>query len=198
MLVFNTPSSYAAGLKEYGFDILNLANNHAFDQEEAGLFSTLEYLQKEGIASVGAGKNLDTAWQPAVIEKNGIRICFIGASYSSLNDNGTTRNDFIARTDDLARMKASVSQSKKLCDFTVMSMHAGIEYTRDPTSSQRDFAHAAIDAGVDFVIGAHPHWTQTIERYCPQIEPSCAQPKYIFYSLGNFIFDQEFSQDTKE
>jgi poly-gamma-glutamate synthesis protein (capsule biosynthesis protein) len=67
-------------------------------------------------------------------------------------------------------------------------MHAGAEYTRAPTKLQRDFAQQAIDVWADIVVGAHPHWTQWIESY---------KGKYIFYSLGNFIFDQEFSHETK-
>jgi poly-gamma-glutamate synthesis protein (capsule biosynthesis protein) len=68
-------------------------------------------------------------------------------------------------------------------------MHAGVEYTRRPDQPQIDFARNAIDYGADIVIGAHPHWTQVFEQY---------KGKYIFYSLGNFIFDQEWSRDTKE
>ena len=68
-------------------------------------------------------------------------------------------------------------------------MHAGTEYTRTPMPQQITFAHAAIDDGADIVIGAHPHWVQTIEKY---------KGKYIFYSLGNFIFDQAWSQETME
>ena len=68
-------------------------------------------------------------------------------------------------------------------------MHAGTEYTHQPNKAQITFAHAAIDYGADMVIGHHPHWIQKIEKY---------NNKYIFYSLGNFIFDQMWSQETKE
>jgi poly-gamma-glutamate synthesis protein (capsule biosynthesis protein) len=97
-------------------------------------------------------------------------------------------------------MKQSISQAKKLCHFIVVTMHAGKEYTRDPNKSQKQFAHTAIDAGADMVIGAHPHWIQTIERYCPDTpdDGPCVNPHYIFYSLGNFIFDQAWSRETKE
>jgi poly-gamma-glutamate capsule biosynthesis protein CapA/YwtB (metallophosphatase superfamily) len=145
-MIFNTPESYAAGLKEYNFDVINFANNHAFDQDKDGLFSTLEYLKGQNISVVGAGEALQETWKPAIIEKNGIKICFIGASYSSINDNGLFRHVYVARIDQTEMMRDAVGEAKKLCDFTVMSMHAGIEYTRNPTPMQRDFAHAAIDA----------------------------------------------------
>jgi len=216
-LVFNVPEKYTAGLKTYNFQILNLANNHALDQGKEGLFHTMDFLDTLGIKHVGTGKNLEEAWRPAIIESNGIKICFIGASYSSVNDSGQTKNNFVARIEDVSNLKSSILNLQSTCDFTVVTMHAGTEYTRKPNQSQIDFAHKAIDAGADMVIGAHPHWIQTIEKYCPNSlsnspstihgegargevtnTASCSTPKYIFYSLGNFIFDQEWSQDTKE
>ena len=89
---------------------------------------------------------------------------------------------------DAKQMIAAVQSAKTHADFVVVMMHAGAEYTRTPTRLQKDFAHSAIDAGADIVFGAHSHWTQGIESY---------QGKYIFYSLGNFVFDQEFSPETK-
>ena len=68
-------------------------------------------------------------------------------------------------------------------------MHSGTEYVNDPNKRQIEFAHNAIDFGADLIIGHHPHVVQTIEKY---------KDKYIFYSLGNFIFDQMWSQETKE
>ncbi|MBI5530414.1 MAG: CapA family protein [Candidatus Doudnabacteria bacterium] len=210
-LIFGAPQKYTTGLKDYNFQILNLANNHAFDQGLKGLAYTKDYLNSLSIKTVGAGNNLDQAWTPAEIEANGLKICFIGASYSSINDGGKTVNDYVARIDDVKNLKSSISNLKSKCDFIVATMHAGVEYVRQPNQAQTDFAHAAIDAGADMVIGAHPHWIQTIERYCPtpsspaegrmpagQERLNCPNPKFIFYSLGNFIFDQMWSRDTRE
>ena len=88
-------------------------------------------------------------------------------------------------------------------------MHAGTEYTRHPNQQQIDFAHTAIDAGADVVIGHHPHWIQDIEVYSPlELFPplegegkgGAKEPRkgLIFYSLGNFVFDQMWSQETRE
>lgn len=224
-LVFNVPTAYTEGLRKYNFQILNLANNHALDQGEKGLFHTLDFLKQKNIKTTGAGKTLNQAWQPAIVEKNGIKLCFIGASYASINDNGKTINNYVARIQDIDNLKFQISNSKIICDFIVVTMHAGQEYTTKPNQAQIDFAHAAIDFGADMVIGAHPHWVQTIERYCPASYPNptsplhgeepasiplpsgeglregtetCANPKLIFYSLGNFIFDQMWSQETRE
>ncbi|MBL8029868.1 MAG: CapA family protein [Candidatus Doudnabacteria bacterium] len=216
-LVFNAPTTYTTGLYKYNFQVLSLANNHALDQGEKGLFHTLDFLKEKGVKTAGAGKNLEAAWQPAVVEKNGIKICFVAASYSSVNDNGKAVNDFVARIQDIKSLKSSIVNIKSNCDFVVATMHGGTEYITKPNQTQIDFAHAAIDAGADMVIGHHPHWIQTIERYCPNSAtisdpPSpfrgegagdegnnpCPTPKLIFYSLGNFIFDQMWSQETRE
>ena len=188
-LVFNAPKNYLIGLSKFKFKILNLANNHALDQGQKGLEFTAKYLDENNISHVGTGKNLEDAWQPAVIEQNGIKICFIGASYASINDGGKTVNDYVARIEDVENLKLKIKNSKSRCDFVVATMHAGVEYKRNPNQAQIDFAHTAIDAGADLVIGHHPHWIQTTELY---------KEKYIFYSLGNFIFDQMWSQDTRE
>jgi poly-gamma-glutamate synthesis protein (capsule biosynthesis protein) len=138
---------------------------------------------------MGTGKDLDEAWTPAVIEKNGIKIGFIGASYASVNDGGKTTNNYVARIEDTERLTAEVLRLKPLVDFIVVTMHAGTEYTPTANTAQVTFAHAAIDAGADIVIGAHPHWVQNKEIY---------KDKTIYYSLGNFIFDQSWSEQTKK
>lgn len=188
-LVFNAPPAYVKALAQYNFKILNLANNHVFDQGLKGLNFTGSFLDSLDIKHMGAGDNLTKAWQPVEIDSGGIKICFIGASYASVNDGGKTKNDYVARIEDIDNLNAAVNNARRMCDFVVVTMHAGTEYTRNPNAAQTTFARAAIDAGADMVIGAHPHWIQTIEKY---------RGKYIFYSLGNFIFDQMWSQDTRE
>ncbi|MEK7139618.1 MAG: CapA family protein, partial [Patescibacteria group bacterium] len=81
-----------------------------------------------------------------------------------------------------------VAATKPPADIVIVTMHAGTEYTTQPTDQQVTFARAAIDAGADLVIGHHPHWPQIVEPY---------NGKWIFYSLGNFVFDQEWSRETK-
>lgn len=93
----------------------------------------------------------------------------------------------IARMQDTKNLEKAIKRAREQADYVVVSMHAGQEYTREPTTLQADFARASIDFGADMVIGAHPHWTQKIESY---------KGKYIFYSLGNFVFDQDFSPET--
>ncbi len=188
-LVFNAPTWTLSGLTKNNFRVLNLANNHGFDQGLDSLLYTKQLLLENNILSLGVGKNLKEAWEGQVHTVKDVRVGFIGASYASLNDNGATTNDNVARIEQTAKLTQSINELKTRSDFIVVTMHAGTEYVRNPNASQTKFAKAAIDAGADLVIGAHPHWIQTIELY---------KGKYIFYSLGNFVFDQMWSQDTRE
>lgn len=180
-LVFNAHRKDTAGLVTHKFKILSIANNHALDQRIDGLRYTRSFLAEKGIEFAGAGENQSEAWEGKVITANGIRIGFIATSYASVNDGGVTKNDYVARIEDLDGLKNAIAALRTKCDIVAVSFHAGIEYTRQPHKPQVDFARAAIDLGADVVIGGHPHWIQTIEKY---------KGKYIFYSLGNFIFDQ--------
>jgi poly-gamma-glutamate capsule biosynthesis protein CapA/YwtB (metallophosphatase superfamily) len=180
-LVFNARRDHTDGLANFNFKILTLANNHAMDQLLPGLQYTRTFLDGMGIKHVGAGSNLAEAWKPAVVEANGVRVGFVGASYTSINDGGVARNDYVARMDDVENLRKAISQLKNESDFIVATMHAGVEYVRNPDKTQIAFAEAAIDAGADIVIGHHPHWVQTTSQY---------KGKPIFYSLGNFVFDQ--------
>ena len=189
-LTFNTHEGDVVGLREYNFRVLNLANNHALDMGINGLRHTMDVLEGRDVTYLGVGDDLGEAWQPKTLVVNGMKIGFVGASYSSFNDGGVARNSQVARMEETVRLQESIERLRADgADFVVATMHGGVEYTRRPDKTQVAFAHAAIDFGADIVIGSHPHWVQTIETY---------QGKYIFYSLGNFIFDQEWSRDTKE
>ncbi|HVY12132.1 MAG TPA: CapA family protein, partial [Alphaproteobacteria bacterium] len=188
-LIFGAPPEDLQGLAQANFQVLNLANNHAFDQGLAGLKATRMDLDQLSLAHMGTGNTTAQAWQPARFSAGGLTVCFIGASYASVNDGGGATNPYVARIEDTANLAAAIAQAKETCSFVVATMHAGTEYARLPNAAQTAFAHAAIDAGADLVIGAHPHWIQPIEQY---------RGKYIFYSLGNFVFDQSWSQDTRE
>lgn len=188
-LVFNTPPENVRGLADYHFRILTLANNHALDQGAAGLAFTSKLLDEKGIKHVGTGATLEEAWKPEIIEAKGARIAFIGVSYASINDGGRATNNSVARLEDTERLRASIAAARSEADIVIVAMHAGTEYVASPNSSQIAFAHAAVDAGADMVVGAHPHWVQTIEEY---------RGRHIFFSLGNFVFDQEWSPRTKQ
>lgn len=177
------------GLVGSNFKVLNLANNHIWDWGMPALLQTMDLLKENSILFVGVGKNYQEANQPKIFEKNGLRIGFWGltdlypASLEAKFDRpGISEPDFIKVASSIAYFK-----SEKLIDFAVVSPHWGIEYESEPTLSQRQTARFLIERGADLVIGHHPHVIQSYEEYLG---------RSIFYSLGNFIFDQSFSKET--
>ncbi len=191
-LVFNADPGSLEGLKFAGFDVLSTANNHAFDQGLTGIEFTKNLLKKNNILAVGTfldGEPL-SASLPHAISKNGTNYSFLSYTYASHNDGGITHDQHVSDFSLQDHLPDEIEAEKRHgADIVIVNMHAGVEYTRKPTQAQINFAHAAIDAGADLVVGEHPHWIQTVEQY---------KGKWIFYSLGNFVFDQMWSQETRE
>ncbi|MFA5421136.1 MAG: CapA family protein [Patescibacteria group bacterium] len=190
-MVFRSNPGTEIVLKDIGFSVLSLANNHIPDFGQKGIMDTINYLDSVGILYVGAGENIDRANSPVYIERGNKIFSFLAyndsdvvpSRYEASENKGGTA---FLRID---KMQEAVSLAKENSDFVIVSMHSGVEYVFEPNKNQVNFARAAIDAGADLVIGHHPHVVQTMERY---------KDKYIFYSLGNFIFDQSWSEKTKE
>lgn len=180
------------GLEFAGFNLVNLANNHILDYYEEGLFDTIEILKEHGIAFSGAGKNLEEAKKPAILEKKGYKIGLL--SYTDMAEiiyKGNPQIMFAARENKAGvvkrpitfddSIKSDIESLRKEVDILMVSLHWGIEESFEITENQVEFAHNLIDNGVDVILGHHPHQFQGIEIY---------KGKPIFYSLGNFIFDQ--------
>ncbi|HBB02441.1 MAG: SH3 type 3 domain-containing protein, poly-gamma-glutamate synthesis protein (capsule biosynthesis protein) [Candidatus Peregrinibacteria bacterium GW2011_GWF2_38_29] len=188
---FRADPENASVLKKMNFEIISLANNHTPNFGQKGLKDTFESLDKAGVKFAGAGLNKTAAAAPVYIEKNGFKFAFLAyndldvvpKSYFAWDTNAGTNPMY---EDDMIK---AVKDAKQNADFVIVSMHSGIEYKPHPSTRQVNFAHAAIDAGAEIVIGHHPHVIQDVEKY---------KGKYILYSLGNFVFDQMWSRETRE
>jgi len=189
-MIFRSNPGTELSLKDAGFNLLSLANNHTMNFGIKGLEDTFKYLKQAGINYVGAGENDQEAYQPVYVEIKGVRIAFL--AYQNQKIVPTPYGANSSRTGiafmNTEKMAAAAKDAKQRAGLVVVSMHAGDEYVAKPNNTQINFAHAAVDAGADLVIGHHPHVVQTMEEY---------KGKYIFYSLGNFVFDQMWSQNTK-
>ncbi|XEC93243.1 CapA family protein [Paenibacillus tarimensis] len=190
--VFKGAPNLLPSLKEAGFDIVSLANNHTLDQGVEGLFDTMRHLDEAGIAHTGAGKDDTEAFTPTVLEANGIKVAYFGLSrVVPLNEWKADRNyPGVAETYNTTRAVNAIRKAEEEADVTVVLVHWGKELADDPEEYQRAFAREYIDAGADLVIGAHPHVLQGFEQY---------KGKWIAYSLGNFIFNittYELSTET--
>jgi len=184
------------GLTFAGFNLISLANNHAFDYGREALEDTFLRLKTAGVNYVGAGFNEGEAYSLIIKEVNGatgspqVKIGFL--AYTNLGPESWKageKNSGIAWVsgEDMEKIKENIKSAKEKVDILIVSLHAGEEYAAEPIQFQIEFSKAAIDAGADLVIGHHPHVVQKSEKY---------KDKWIFYSLGNFVFDQSFSQET--
>ncbi len=188
------------GLKAAGFDLVSLANNHLGDYGNRAMDETFDRLRGADLAYVGAGHNLVEARRPVLITRKGIRIGFlatdsIGETPAATNRGpGTNRLNMPPRTGPLDwkalhLISADIRRLKTTVDVVVIISHWGTQYTHRPEPSQRTAARAFAKAGADLVIGGHPHWVQGWERIGSTT---------VVHSLGNFIFDMDFSTKTRE
>ena len=183
---------YLAG----GFDILAFASNHCMDYGVEPFVETMELIERNGIAYSGAGRNIQEARTPAVIERGGVRYGFLsyvlelplgwGANPTKPGV-APIRQDALygppyLNEEDLAAMIADIGRARPRVDFLLASFHWGASQSRTLTLSQQAAAHAAIEAGVDVVVGHHPHIVQGVEVY---------RGRPVFYALGNFVLDHD-------
>lgn len=185
---FRTDPNAIEGLQYAGLDVLSLANNHIMNFGRNGLESTIDNLNAAGIGHAGAGLGEEEIYRPVVKEIKGVRFGFLAYSYSNEQVADKKNGTYGVAGLDVEKMRSQVAELKKSTDVVVVSMHAGTEYETAPGRAQKDFARAAIDAGASLVIGHHPHVVQTAEKY---------NGGYILYSLGNFVFDQMWSEETR-
>jgi len=176
---FRSAPRTAAALKNAGFSIVTLANNHMMDFGRTALEETLHHLDMAGISYAGAGETLYEARKSAILIVKGIKVAFLAYSL-------TLPDEFYATTDrpgtapGYSRFyQEDIAEARRVADYVVVSFHWGTESREIPNPYQVTAAHRAVDAGADIVIGHHPHVLQGIERYKNGV---------IFYSLGNFAF----------
>jgi poly-gamma-glutamate capsule biosynthesis protein CapA/YwtB (metallophosphatase superfamily) len=168
---------FVDGLTFMGAKVANLANNHLSNYGAEGITATDQLLQSHGIQTSGLGP-------VAVIDVRGLKFGFIGF-------NG------VGRAIDQAGLKAGIDRARQLADVVVVQFHWGKEYERQPMSDRGvptpddpvAIGREAIDWGADIVIGNHPHWYQGVEVY---------HGRLITYAHGNFVFDQMWSEETRE
>jgi poly-gamma-glutamate synthesis protein (capsule biosynthesis protein) len=169
--------SYAKALRHAGFNLLTLANNHAFDFGPEGYRDTRVHLEDAGIEIVGAGDDLNEAREPVRIDYHGIRLAVFGYCHESTNAVGFVSTDGPGVA-PLVRehVLEDIDKWRSAVDHIVLVLHWGLEYSPYPTPEQATFAKEAIDAGASLVLGHHSHMLQGIQRYKHGV---------IAYSLAN-------------
>jgi len=176
---YRSAPEVATALKNAGFSLVTLANNHMMDFGPEALEETRQHLEQAGIGYTGAGASINAARRRVIITVKGMKVAFLAYSltfpdafYATADRSGTAPGFYTFYRGD-------ISAARKVADYVVVSFHWGTENVSVPKPYQVTTAHRAIDAGADVVIGHHPHVLQGIERYKNGV---------ILYSLGNFAF----------
>lgn len=195
---FNSPIEIGYALKDMNVDIVNIANNHTLDHGEKGILMSIENWEKIGLPYVGAYKSRTDQETLRIINKNGIRVCFLSYTRATggkktpkgkdylLNIYGKTR---FAGHRDVAGVRRLINQIRKkdLADVIILSIHFGKEYQMLPTAYQLETSSNLADAGADIIIGHHPHVLQP-PAY---LTDSKGREVFVAYSLGNFFSGQK-------
>lgn len=165
-------------LKDIGFDVVTIANNHIMDYGEEGLKSTIKVCKKENVHFVGAGKNIKQARQPLLLKLKNKKIAIINIAENEFCAAET--DQYGANPLNVITNHYDIQKAKKENDYVIVVSHGGREHYQLPSPQLRERYRFFIDSGADAVIGHHTHCFSGFEYY---------NEKPIFYSLGNFIFD---------
>lgn len=171
----------AARLRGLNIDMAGFANNHSLDRGDNGMRQTLRLLNENGIVCGGAGKTRQEASQLTIIDRGGLKIgiwCIAEKEYNIAPPECYGTAYFLPEANVL-----TISEYRRKVDFLVVFVHAGHEFMMTPSPRIRDAYRSFADAGADLVIGHHPHVVQGWE---------CYNGKWIFYSLGNLVFDSPY------
>jgi hypothetical protein len=191
-MIFNAEEALLGALGGLGFQVISLANNHAFDQGRSGLTDTLEAAARFGLVVVGAGTTLSQACAPVYLERRGMRIAILARTLvMNFHDGGDHGAPDVCMLAEGPLKRAARAARVDGADLVIASLHWGNEYERTPRREQIDAAHRIVGAGVDLVIGHHPHVLQPVER----VHTPRGSVAMVAYSLGNLLSNQGYAFD---
>jgi poly-gamma-glutamate synthesis protein (capsule biosynthesis protein) len=184
---FRADPSNVSLYEELGVDIVSLANNHAYDYGEDALLDTFDTLEKAGIPYVGAGRNIDEAKKPVYFIANGIKIAVVNATQIERNSipdtkEATEDSSGVLRCMDETKLLQVIEEAKANSDFLILYIHWGTENVEETDWLQDKQALDYANAGVDLIIGDHPHCLQKLDS---------VSGVPVAYSLGNFWFNSK-------
>lgn len=178
---FNTPESMIPALKNAGFNVVNLANNHSLDRGVNGIKNSLTIWKKSGIYHTGLYSSKEDRERPLIIEKNGIKIALLSYTFGT---NGLSPDqDFRVSYLNEKNVKNDVARVKPLCDFIVVSAHWGEEGIQSLDGFQTKYSKLFNELGVDVVLGAHVHKIQKVEWLTNKEN----KKTLVYFGLGNFV-----------
>lgn len=194
---FNTPEQLAQDLVELGFDVVSTANNHSLDKRYAGLESTIDELDKVGLAHTGTYKSKED--QDKIITKNvnGINFAFLSFTYGTNGIPVPKGKEYCINLIDKDLILDQINKAKATNpDVICVFMHWGDEYKLAQNKTQEELADFLFENGVDIILGSHPHVLEPMEKRTITLADGTTKDGFLIYSLGNFVSGQVI-EDTK-
>lgn len=185
---FSFSPEIISNLKKYNFNFFNLANNHFSDQGERGIIETRKNLDELKLNYTGCQDGQIGDCSGKIVEIYPVRNDGVSNGVAGKKI-GLAGFSTVYSLIDSEKAGEVVKKLANETDLVIVNFHWGVEYDHEFNQTQQKLARALIDDGADIIIGHHPHVVQGLEIY---------KNKPIFYSLGNFVFDQYFSSDTQE
>jgi poly-gamma-glutamate synthesis protein (capsule biosynthesis protein) len=183
--LFSTPREAGAALATAGFDIVCHATNHVMDKGETGVLSSMDYWESlDGIRYLGIHRSEDAkANHPVIINKNNLKTGFLAYTYGTNGIAVPRGKPYLVSLINNESMAKEIDALSPLCDFLVVSVHWGDEYSPEPNPYQTRLAAFFAEHNVDLIIGHHPHVLQRFES----LLRADGKRTLCFYSLGNFL-----------
>lgn len=190
---FNSPGAIADAILWSGIDLVFLAHNHSLDQGIAGINQTLAYLDRIGLAYTGCNAS-PTEQRYRVIEKNQIKLAFFSYTTTTNGIPLPKGKEWAVNMLDYQQIEKDIAAAKRAgVDGIVFGLHAGIEYSREPSPEQLLIVKKLLALGVDIVLGSHVHVVQPIEILAGgPFVPGDQRTNFVAYSLGNFLSNQRW------
>ncbi|OJG35332.1 hypothetical protein RV00_GL002886 [Enterococcus devriesei] len=184
--LFNGPTQVLDSLHRADFNWISAASNHTFDRGEAGIVKQLEHLEKYPDMTVTGSQKSPDAPRMQVKEVKGVKVGLMSYTFGLNGLELPAGKEYLVNLIDPEQIKKDMEQLNQQSDVQVVSMHWGEEYQFSPNDEQRQLAQLLSDAGVDVVVGGHPHVIQPMDY----LTGAAGNQTLVMYSLGNFISSQ--------
>lgn len=184
---FSSPDALLDALKNTGFDVLLIANNHVLDRNKPGLERTIQQIKRRNLLFAGSyvDKNQRDSIYPLILESRGIKIAILNCTYGTNNIN--VEKPTLVNYIDSVQIINDIQKANELgANFKIMTIHWGTEYELRANETQRKLAQFFVKQGINLIVGSHPHVVQNVEFFYGKD----SIPVPVFYSLGNFMSNQ--------
>lgn len=202
--LFNSPDQLALALAEAGIDLVATANNHSLDMGLDGVVRTLTVLEEAGVAHAGTHRSVEDRDRPVVVDIKGIRLAFLNYTAGTNGIPLPAGHEYAVDLLHTSRAAEDVTKARLAgAELVVALLHFGEEYQRQPNDRQRQVSRELFEAGVDLIVGTHPHVVQPIEKLTiggsagglaggsvSGQAGGLAGDRYVIYSTGNFVSNQ--------